>query len=60
VRYRSKAPGHPLIFVAELGRFPTSDDLEYLSHEIGADVSFFVAATLPQWRLVWQFPAGIA
>ena len=57
VRYRSRAPGHPLVFVAELSWFPTYDDLAVMVQGIGADVDFFVAATRPRWRVAWQYSA---
>ena len=58
VHYRSRAPGHPLVFVAKLSRFPNLDDLDYMSQQIGVDVELFVAASRPRWRLVWQFSVG--
>ncbi len=55
MRYRSKAPGRPWVYMATLAVFPDPDTVEAIRDSYEWDGAIYIAATQPTWRIVWQF-----
>ena len=54
VRWRSSAPGRPLILAMVDSRFPDDEYLGELETAIGYHDEYYIAAQLPRWRIVWK------
>jgi hypothetical protein len=55
MRYRSKAPGRPWVYMATLAVFPDPDTVQAIRDRDEWDGAISIAATQPTWRIVWQF-----
>ncbi|MDP2949458.1 MAG: hypothetical protein Q8P22_07960 [Chloroflexota bacterium] len=55
VRYRSTAPGRPLLLVRQSVSFPDEESLDDCDQACGSRSNYYVAATRPRWRIVWTF-----
>ena len=55
MRYRSKAPGRPWVYMATLAGFPDPDKVQAIRDRDEWDGAISIAATQPTWRIVWQF-----
>ena len=54
VRYRSKAPGRPLVLLTMTSSFPDSELLTMCETTYGYQGEYHFAARYPSWRLVWR------
>ena len=54
VRYRSKAPGRPLVLLTATSDFPDSELLSMCETTYGYLGEYLIAARYPSWRLVWR------
>ena len=54
VRYRSKAPGRPLVLLTATSDFPDSELLTMCETTCGYQEEYQFAARYPSWRLVWR------
>ena len=54
IRYRSNAPGRPLVYLTETAEFPGPEFLEYCEETYGHHQEYHIAARVPRWRLVWK------
>ena len=54
VRYRSKAPGRPLVLLTATSDFPDSELLTMCETTYGYLGEYLIAARYPSWRLVWR------
>ena len=55
MRYRSKAPGRPWVYMATLAGFPDPDTVQAIRDRDEWDGAISIAATQPTWRIVWRF-----
>ena len=55
LRYRSKAPGRPWVYMATLAGFPNPDKVQAIRDRDEWDRAISIAATQPTWRIVWRF-----
>ena len=55
MRYRSKAPGRPWVYMATLAVFPDPDTVQAIRDKDEWDGAISIAATQPTWRIVWRF-----
>ncbi len=55
MRYRSKAPGRPWVYMATLAVFPDPETVQAIRDRDEWDGAISIAATQPTWRIVWQF-----
>ena len=54
VRYRSEAPGRPLVLAIATSDFPDSELLSWCDTTYGIQKDYYFAAKQPSWRLVWR------
>ena len=54
VRYRSEAPGRPLVLAIATSYFPDPELLTWCDTTYGYQKEYHFAARYPSWRLVWR------
>ena len=54
VRYRSEAPGRPLVLAIATSYFPDPELLSWCDTTYGYQKEYHFAAQYPSWRLVWR------
>jgi len=54
VRYRSDAPGRPLVLLIETVTFPDLEFLAKCDETYGFHEEYYIAARIPCWRIVWK------
>lgn len=53
IRYRSRAPGRPLNLLTMTSELPDPEFLQACNEMYGAHDVYYIAATVPRWRVVW-------
>jgi hypothetical protein len=58
IRYRSKAPGRPLVHLLDVDKFPDPEYLAKIEEHVGRYDEYYIAAKFPRWKLVWKYTDG--
>lgn len=53
IRYRSRAPGRPLNLLTITSELPDPEFLQACNEMYGPHDVYYIAATVPRWRVVW-------